>query len=233
MISIVLNVFNEEETIEKDVQDIYNIIYKKFKNPEFIIFQDGSSDKTHKILLNLKKKYNFIYKFSDKRLGVDNALDKSLRICTKEYIFFLDGGNKFDIQDFWKLYKLKNKYDIISGLRSERQDQGYRKLFTFLLNVFLYFFTQSKFSDIDSGFKIFKKKNLNKILKLKKFNNYFYMSEICLKHIYLSMTNIEVPIKYFKRPNNSRALPILKIPKMITSYLYNFLPMLFYLKKKN
>ena len=80
-----------------------------------------------------------------------------------------------------------------------------------------------KFYDIDSGFKIFDKKKLSKILLTKKINNHFYMSEICLKMIYAGSSFKEVHVKYFQRPTKSRALPILKIPGMSISYLKNFL----------
>ena len=49
-LSIVILVHNEEKSIEKEIQDINRMIIKKFKNTEFIITQDGSIDKSDKIL---------------------------------------------------------------------------------------------------------------------------------------------------------------------------------------
>ena len=83
--------------------------------------------------------------------------------------------------------------------------------------------TISKFYDIDSGFKIFDKKKLKKILSTKKINSHFYMSEVCLKMIYAGSSYKEIYVRYFQRPTKSRALPILGIPAMIFSYIKNFL----------
>ena len=222
-LSIIILVHNEEKSIKKQVEDIKEKIINKIKKTELIIFHDGSRDSTHKILLQLKKKLKFRYIFKKKRMGVHFALHKSLILSRGKKIFFTDSGNKFRLNDFWKLYKLKNKYDLLSGYRINREDQIYRILCTKFLNIFLRIFTISKFYDIDSGFKIFDKKKLNKILLTKKINNHFYMSEICLKMIYSGSSFKEVRVKYFQRPTKSRALPILKIPGMSISYIINFL----------
>ena len=121
------------------------------------------------------------------------------------------------------MYKYKNKYDLLSGYRVKRQDQKYRMFLTKFFNIFLRMFTMSKFKDIDSGFKIFDKKKLKKILLTKKINSHFYMSEVCLKMIYAGSSYKEIYVHYFQRPTKSRALPILRIPAMIFSYVKNFL----------
>ena len=156
-------------------------------------------------------------------MGVHLALHKSLLVSKGKKIFFTDSGNKFKLKDFWKLYKYKNKYDLLSGYRFKRQDQKYRIFLTKSFNIFLRMFTISKFYDIDSGFKIFDKKKLKKILITKKVNSHFYMSEVCLKMIYAGSSYKEIYVRYFQRPTKSRALPILKIPGMIFSYVKNFL----------
>ena len=198
-------------------------IINKIKKTELIIFHDGSRDSTHKILLQLKRKLKFRYIYKKKRMGVHLALHKSLILSRGKKIFFTDSGNKFKLNDFWKLYKLRNKYDLLSGYRINREDQIYRILCTKFFNIFLRIFTKSKFNDIDSGFKIFDKKKLSKILLTKKINSHFYMSEICLKMIYSGANFKEIKIKYFQRPTKSRALPILQIPSMAISYIGNLL----------
>ena len=55
-LSIVILVHNEEKSIAKEIEDINRIIISKIKNVEFIITQDGSIDKSDKIIKSLKKK---------------------------------------------------------------------------------------------------------------------------------------------------------------------------------
>ena len=54
-LSIVILVHNEEKSIAKEIEDINRIIISKIKNVEFIITQDGSIDKSDKIIKSLKK----------------------------------------------------------------------------------------------------------------------------------------------------------------------------------
>ena len=54
-LTLILLAHNEEKTILDDIKNIHKIILKKIKNTEFIIFQDGSIDKTHKIISSVKK----------------------------------------------------------------------------------------------------------------------------------------------------------------------------------
>jgi len=222
-LTIIILAHNEEKTIKKHVEDIKRKIINKIKNTELIIFHDGSRDSTHEILLKLKRRLKFKYIYKKKRMGVHLALHKSLLLSKGKKIFFTDSGNKFKLKDFWKLYKYRNKYDLLSGYRFKRQDQKYRMFLTKSFNIFLRMFTISKFYDIDSGFKIFDKKKLKKILMTEKVNSHFYMSEVCLKMIYAGSSYKEIYVQYFQRPTKSRALPVLKIPGMIFSYVKNFL----------
>ena len=80
---------------------------------------------------------------------------ESFEIASGEYVFFADSGKKFDFNDFWKLFEIKEKYDLVSALRTSRHDQLYRIFLTKAFNVFLKVTLNSKFKDIDSGFKIF------------------------------------------------------------------------------
>ena len=222
-LTLILLAHNEEKTILSDIKNINNNILKKIKNTEFIICQDGSLDKTHKIISSVKKKYKIKYIYSSERLGVHKALFLTLKKSKGKFIFFADSGNKFNYNEFWKLYKYRDKISIISGYRVNRKDQTYRILLTYFFNIFLRFFTISKFKDIDSGFKIFNKNAVKKAISLKKYNSHFYMSEICLKIIYMGYLFKEVKVNYFQRPSKSRATSLVKIPIMFSSFLLNFI----------
>ena len=222
-LTLILLAHNEEKTILGDIKNINNNILKKIKNTEFIICQEGGLDKTHKIISSVKKKYKIKYIYSSERLGVHKALFLTLKKSKGKFIFFADSGNKFNYNEFWKLYKYRDKFSIISGYRVNRKDQTYRILLTYFFNIFLRFFTISKFKDIDSGFKIFNKNAVKKAISLKKYNSHFYMSEICLKIIYMGYLFKEVKVNYFQRPSKSRATSLVKIPIMISSFLLNFI----------
>ncbi len=227
-ISIILLAYNEEKKISDEIDAIKKIILDRLEDCEFIIAEDGSTDKTKEIILEKKKYMNFIYSTSVKRKGVRGAMLESFEIASGEYIFFADSGKKFDFNDFWKLFEIREKYDLVSALRISRHDQLYRIFLTKAFNVFLKVTLNSKFKDIDSGFKIFNKKALKKIIKIKAINSDFLSAELCLKLQYYKLKFAEIPVKYFSRKEDSKALPLFIIPKLIMSFLMNF----FKLKKQ-
>ena len=151
-ISIILLAYNEEKNINDEIDSVQKIILDRLDNYEFIIAEDGSTDKTKEIILEKQKKINFIYSTSDKRRGVRGAMLETFKIASGDYIFFADSGKKFDFNDFWKLYGLKEKYDLVSALRTSRQDQLYRIFLTKAFKFFIKITLNSRFKDIDSVF---------------------------------------------------------------------------------
>ena len=221
-ISIILLVHNEEKNISYEIDSVKRNILDKLEDYEFIVVEDGSIDKTKEIILEKKKKLNFIYSTSDERRGVKKAMFESFKIASGDYIFFTDSGKKFDFNDFWKLYRLIDKYDLISGFRTSRQDQFYRIVLSKLFNYFLNITLNSKFKDIDSGFKIFNTKALKKATETISNNSDFFSAELCLRIQYYGFKFIEVPVNYYQRNEVSKALPPHKIPKLIFNFLINF-----------
>ena len=100
-ISIILLAHNEEKNISYEIDLIKKNILDKLEDYEFIVAEDGSVDRTKEIILEKKKKLNFIYSTSDKRRGVKNAMLESFRISSGDYIFFTDSDKKFVIFLFW------------------------------------------------------------------------------------------------------------------------------------
>lgn len=223
-ISFILLAHNEEKNIEKDIYSLKNKVLDKLNKSQYelIISEDGSIDDTKKIIKNLKRKINFKYFSSIKRKGVCRAMYESFKKATGDYVFFSDSGQKFNFIDFWKLYPFIKKFDVVSGLRTNRLDQMYRRILTKFFNIFLRTILNSSYSDIDSGFKIFRTKALKKILFKKPINTDFFSAEICLKLQYLGYSCIEVPVRYNQRDDISKALPIYKIPLLIYKFFKNF-----------
>ena len=101
-ISIILLVHNEAKNISYDIDSVKRNILDKLEDYEFIVVEDGSIDRTKEIILEKKKKLNFIYSTSDESRGVKKAILESFMIAAGDYIFFTDSGKKFDFNDFWK-----------------------------------------------------------------------------------------------------------------------------------
>ena len=64
LISILMSVHNSTDTIEKSVQSILN---QDYKNIEFLIMDDGSTDDTYPKLLKLSEKNKNIVLFRNRK----------------------------------------------------------------------------------------------------------------------------------------------------------------------
>ena len=164
---VVMPAYNEEENIESLVEQWYPILKFVIKESKLVIADAGSVDKTHKILVNLKKKYPqleivskslkqhgpkviYLYKYAIK----NNA----------DWIFQTDSDGQTNPLEFEEFWKLRNKYDVILGNRTVRGDGKSRafveKVVCFLLK--LYFGV--KVRDANAPFRLMKASVVNKYI---------------------------------------------------------------------
>ena len=88
MIYILLPAYNEKLNLLRILKKIKTLIKRTKYSIKIIIIDDGSSDKTSKIFLKLKKKNNIVYKTHQKNLGLHKALDTGFKyILSNSKIF--------------------------------------------------------------------------------------------------------------------------------------------------
>ncbi len=85
IISVVMPVYNGEMFLRKAIQSILNQTYQNF---EFIIINDGSSDRSKEIILSfLDSRILFI---DQKNVGLSKTLNNGIRISKGEFIAIMD-----------------------------------------------------------------------------------------------------------------------------------------------
>jgi len=120
-ITVLMAVYNGEKYLKKAIDSILN---QTFKNFEFLIINDGSTDNTVKILQNYKDPRIKIVT-NKKNLGLVKSLNKGLDIARGEYIARMDADdislpNRLRTQlDFMK----KNKKYVVVGSSVEVIDE--------------------------------------------------------------------------------------------------------------
>lgn len=221
-LSVILMVFNEEETIAEEVYDYYQIV-RKIPGSEIIIAEDGSSDQTRKILRKLAQKIPLRLSVTPQRRGYAKSLRIALEKAKGDFVFYADAGKKHVPSDFWKLYQERDKYDLVSGWKEKRNDPSYRLFLAWSLNFLVRRYFGVNFRDIDSGFKLISKKLLRDLLSQDWFLKNNISLEIVLRSVYLGYSTKEISVKHHARQfGESRGLPPGKIPKVVFSLLKNF-----------
>jgi len=221
-VSVVLMAYNEAETIEQEILDIQNKIISKLPGSELIIAEDGSTDGTKEIIMRYVHHCGVIHSTGEGRKGYAKALKDALRMAHNPYIFFSDTGNKFDVDDFWKLYAIRHQHSLVIGRRSRRTDQLYRRLLTRMYNMALKIYFRVPVKDADSGFRIYHKELIEKLCREEWLNQYLIGSELTLRTLFSGKNVGYVPVSYRQRIGASRGLPLGNTLKAILSVLKNF-----------
>ena len=100
-VSIIIPCFNEEKTISLIIDKIY--MQEKIIK-EVIIINDGSTDNTSKILMELKEKYRDIILINhENNKGKGSALKTGFSNATGDLILIQDADLEYDPSDYSKL----------------------------------------------------------------------------------------------------------------------------------
>jgi glycosyltransferase involved in cell wall biosynthesis len=216
-------VYNEAEIIDEVIREYYNKVASKLEDMEFIVAEDGSTDGTKEILDKLAKDIPITLYSGKDRKGYVQAYKDAMSLPKKEVVFFSDSSGKHDPEDFWGMYELIDKYDIVSGYKKHRKDPFYRILLTKGFNTIVNLYFGIHLKDIDSGFKIMTLQAVQDVIQDQWIVTDLISFEVVVRLLKKGYTLIEIPVSHSPRKNgSSRGLPAKKIPKVIWRVLCNF-----------
>ncbi len=128
--SLVIPVFNEEENLKVLYTRLTKVMESLGEAYEIIFVDDGSSDSSFQILTDLHQKDGNVkvIRFT-RNFGQDIARTAALDYCKGANVILMDGDLQDQPEEIPKLLaKLGEGYDVVYGLRKERQDNLFRKL---------------------------------------------------------------------------------------------------------
>lgn len=155
MISIVVPVFNEEESLEAFYKELTRVIATLEESSEVIFVDDGSTDTSLDILKDLSKKNKNVRVFSLRRnLGKSEALTLGFEKAKGDYVITLDADlqdRPSEIPNFLKLNK--SGVDLVCGFRKDRKDKKKMLAISKLFNKIMNYVFGLKIHDYNCGFK--------------------------------------------------------------------------------
>jgi len=176
-LSIVIPVYNEEKTIKEILNRVVKqkIALKK----EIVIVNDGSTDKS-KILINefIKSHPRQDIRFFEqpKNMGKGAAVVKGLKEAKGHILLIQDADLEYDPKEYPKLLEpiLKNQTKVVYGSRllGHHIDMYLlHKIGNDFLTLVTNFLFGSKISDMETGYKVFRKEVIQGMdLKAKSFD---------------------------------------------------------------
>lgn len=114
-ISIIIPVYNGEETIQRCLDSVTRQSSKKIE--EIIVVDDGSTDKTVEIIEALIEQDSRIQCIRKKNAGVSSARNTGIHKAHGEYIMFVDSDDEIKEDLVKELYQAIDGYDLtIAGI---------------------------------------------------------------------------------------------------------------------
>ena len=205
-LSVVMPVYNEAEVIESVIRDLERKVLKQLPGTRLIVAEDGSTDGTKDILSRLKQEIPFELISGRERKGYTRAFTDALALAETEWVFFSDSDGQHDPEDILRMLEAADDFDIISGRKMPRRDPIHRRACSWGYNFLIAVLFHLKMRDIDSGFKLIRKKVIDQILPQVKTMKYCVMSEFLLRAYLKGYSIKEVPVRHYPRLGGQTAI---------------------------
>ena len=144
-LSIVIPVYNEQESIAIVIRNITDALPIYFEDFEVIAVNDGSTDATSQILAELSEEIpSLVLVNCTKNMGFGSAMLQGLNAASKEFAAYVPGDGQFLVSDMRHCFELLEHNDLILGYRGGRSDYtlprivmsyGYLTLLTLLFGL--------------------------------------------------------------------------------------------------
>lgn len=156
MLSVVVPVFNEEETVVKLHHSIFSVLRDRKESFEIIFVDDGSSDGTAAAAAEL---FPLTLISLERNYGQTAAIDVGITAAKGDRIVLLDADLQNDPAEIpLFLEKLDRGFDAVLGLRMNRKDAFHRMLFSWFANWAARLLLGVTVRDFGCGLKAYKAK---------------------------------------------------------------------------
>ncbi|WP_417849709.1 glycosyltransferase family 2 protein [Thalassoglobus sp.] len=158
MLSIVIPVLNEEESLRELHRQIIDVCQSNAINVEVIFIDDGSTDSSWSIISDLAEKDQRIFGIRFRRnFGKAAALTAGMNAVRGKYIMMMDADLQDDpaeIPSF--LAKIDEGYDVVNGWKERRLDPWHKVYPSKVFNWMVGALNGLKLHDHNCGIKMFR-----------------------------------------------------------------------------
>lgn len=216
-ISFVLPMYNEVDGIADTIEEVRIIAKALTDNYEIIISDDASTDGSFELAMEYAQKdANIKVLKVPKNTKFGGALANGLTTATKDIIIYTDSDLPVSLLDIKRSLPMIEEADIVSAASIVHKGETLkRKIISFGYNLLLRIFFGMKLRDVNSGYKIFRKKSIEGMSFLSQ--SPFIDAEIFVKVLRKGGKIVQYPIIFRNRRAGESS--IARLPIIIQTYL--------------
>jgi len=208
MISVIVPVFNEEQSIGKVVQGIHSALKKSRQSFEIVVVDDCSTDSTHESISQLPKSLKVWEIRHGTNRGYGASLKTGIRNAKSETIVIIDADETYPAGKIPELVKALEGYDMVVGSREgmSKSVPFSRRPAKWMLTKLCSYLSETRIPDINSGLRVFRKSDAERFFPILS-NRFSFTTTITLAYLTNNLSVKYVPIEYFKREGKSTVSP--------------------------
>lgn len=136
-LTIVVPVYNEEESLPRFFLELDDFAMKS-PVPLLVVFvNDGSNDQSLQLLAEECARRDYCSSLSlDRNYGLSTALKAGIDHCRTPLVGYIDADLQTRPEDFLRFFQYFPEYDMVNGIRRKRQDSFFKKLSSKFANRF-------------------------------------------------------------------------------------------------
>jgi glycosyltransferase involved in cell wall biosynthesis len=200
-LSVVIPIYNERPTLSQVVERVLGVGLEI----ELLCVDDGSSDGSREILLELEKRYPQIRVFLQPRnMGKGAALRRGIQEATGDYVIIQDADLEYDPRDYARLIEplQAGQADVVYGSRflgggPHRVLYFWHSVGNWFLTLLSNTLTNLNMTDMETCYKVFRREVIQAI-PLEE-NRFGFEPEVTVKIAKRNLRVYEVGISYWGR----------------------------------
>lgn len=158
-ISIVIPLYNEEESLPELISWIDKVVTSMGKSLEVILVDDGSTDNSWNVIKNLQSDFHFIKGIKFRRnYGKSAGLNVGFEAATGDVVFTMDADLQDSPDEIPEMYRMikEDGFDLVSGWKKKRFDPITKTVPTKLYNWATRTMSGIKLNDFNCGLKAYR-----------------------------------------------------------------------------
>jgi len=154
-LTIIVPVFNEEGNLERTYRELSMFIENARKKTKILFINDGSRDNSlEKIKEICDRSSRFSFCSFNKNYGLSAAIKAGFDYSDTPWTGYIDADLQTTPQDFNLLLEFSDKYDLVTGVRSNRKDSFIKNASSLIANKIRRAFTHDGMDDTGCPLKI-------------------------------------------------------------------------------